>query len=71
MRRSFVAGVLGGFIAVGVLTVLAAVLVRRFMPAMMPRMMKRMMGEGGCCSEEMRACMERCRCGRPREPESD
>ncbi len=71
MRRSFVAGAMGGFVAFGVLAVLAAVMMRRLMPAMMPRMMERMMSEGGCCSDEMRPCMERCGCGRSGEPGSD
>jgi hypothetical protein len=59
MRRSVVAGAMGGVFAFAVLAVVAAVLMRRLMPAMMPRMMKRMMADGGC-SDEMRACMEKC-----------
>jgi hypothetical protein len=63
MRRSVAAGAVGGFVAFAMLAILAALLMRRFMPAMMPRMMKRMMADGG--SEEMRACMEKCGCGKP------
>ena len=60
--RSFVAGAFGGVIAVAVLAVLAGVLMRRLGPRMMPRMMERMMAR--CGSEEMRACMEKCGCGK-------
>ena len=59
---SFVAGAIGGAMAVVVMAVLAAVLMRRLGPRIMPRMMKRMMS--GCGSEEMRACMEACGCGK-------
>ena len=63
MRRSVLAGATGGFVAFVLMAFLAAMLMRRAMPAMMPRMMKKMM-EGGCCSDEMRACMEKCGGGR-------
>ncbi len=60
--RSFVAGLAGGVVAVGVVAVLAAWLMPKIMPRVMPRMMARMM-EGGEMPEAMRACMERCGCG--------
>ena len=63
MKRSVAAGAIGGIVAVAVAAILAAVLLRRIGPRLMPRMMKRMMSEGGC-SEQMRACMEKCGCGR-------
>jgi hypothetical protein len=56
MKRSVVAGAIGGIVAVAVIAILGALLLRRVGP--------RMMSEGGC-SEEMRACMEKCGCGRP------
>ena len=56
MKRSVVAGAIGGIVAVAVIAILGALLLRRGGP--------RMMSEGGC-SEEMRACMEKCGCGRP------
>lgn len=56
MRRSMLAGALGGIAAVAVMAVLAAALMRRMMAC-------------GCCSEKMGACMERCGCGRPEEPD--
>ena len=62
MRRSFVAGAMGGVVAVALLAVLGAALMRRFMPRMMARMMA-----GGACSDEMRACMEHCGCSKPAE----
>jgi hypothetical protein len=64
IKRSVLAGAIGGIVAVAVVAILAAILFRRIGPSLMPRMMKRMMSEGGC-SEEMRACMEKCGCGRP------
>jgi hypothetical protein len=63
-RRSFVAGAAGGVIAVVALTAIAALLLRRFGPRLMPAMMERMMTDGRC-SEQMRACMERCGCAQP------
>jgi hypothetical protein len=56
MKRSVVAGAIGGIVAVAVIAILGALLLRRVGP--------RMMSEGGC-SEAMRACMEKCGCGRP------
>jgi uncharacterized protein (DUF779 family) len=50
------------------MAVLAAVLVRRLGPRMMPLMMERM--KGCCDSEAMRACMEKCGCGKADEPEA-
>lgn len=64
MKRSVAAGAIGGIVAVAVIAILGAFLLRRVGPRLMPRMMERMMSEG-CCSEEMRACMEKCGCGRP------
>lgn len=69
-RSPMVAGAIGGAIAVAVLAVLGMLLIRRLGPKMMPRMMKRMMRDGEC-SEEMRACMERCGCGDPAEGAED
>jgi hypothetical protein len=57
MRGSVVAGAIGGFVAFALLAVFAGVVLSRFMPAVMKRMM------AGGCSEEMRACMDRCGCG--------
>jgi hypothetical protein len=56
--RSVIAGAVGGAIAVVALAAIAACLVRRAGPRMMERMMS-----GGCCSDEMRACMAKCGCG--------
>jgi hypothetical protein len=64
--RSVAAGAIGGVIAIMALAAIAALLLRCLGPRLMPRMMERMMS-GGCCSEEMRACMEKCGCGRPAE----
>jgi len=68
IKRSVLAGAIGGIMAVAVVAILAAVLFRRVGPCLMPRMMRgmmeRMMADGSC-SEEMRACMEKCGCGRP------
>jgi hypothetical protein len=61
--RSVVAGAVGGVVAVVALAAIAALLLRRVGPRLMRRMMERM--SGGCCSEEMRACMDKCGCGRP------
>jgi TRAP-type C4-dicarboxylate transport system permease large subunit len=66
--RSFVAGAAGGAVAVLAMAVLAAVLMRRLGPRMMPRMMERM--KGSCDSEAMRACMEKCGCGKAEEREA-
>jgi len=63
VKRSVAAGAIGGIVAVAVIAILGTLLLRRVGPRMMPRMMERMMSEGGC-SEEMRACMEKCGCGR-------
>jgi hypothetical protein len=54
--RSFVAGAAGGAIAVVVMAVIAATLMRRLGPRMMDRMM---------------ACCDKCGCGKADEPESD
>ena len=61
MKRSVVAGAIGGIVAVAVIAILGALLLRRVGP--------RMMSEGGC-SEEMRACMEKCGCGKSEERET-
>lgn len=68
--RSVVAGAVGGVVAVVALAAIAAIaalLLRRMGPRLMPRLMPRM--SGGCCSEEMRACMDKCGCGRPASAE--
>jgi hypothetical protein len=62
--RPVVAGAIGGLIAVVALAAIAALLLRFLGPRLMPRMMESMMSGDGC-PEEMRACMERCGCGRP------
>lgn len=64
--RSVVAGAVGGVVAVVALAAIAALLLRRMGPRLMPRMMERM---SGCCSEEMRACLDKCGCGRPASAE--
>lgn len=56
MRRSMLAGAIGGVVAVFVLAILGAVMMRRMMSC-------------GCCADGMRACMEKCGCGGPEEPE--
>jgi hypothetical protein len=63
--RSFVAGAVGGVVAVVAMATLAAVLMRRLGPRMMQRMMS-------CCdSDEMCACMESCGCGKAAERDAD
>jgi hypothetical protein len=57
--RSFAAGFAGGAFAVVVIVAAAVVVARRAGPHFMARMMR------GCCdSEEMRACMDKCGCGK-------
>jgi hypothetical protein len=60
--RAFVAGAVGGVIAVVVMAILAAVLMRR----LGPRMMR-------CCcgSGEMRGCCGSCDCGKSAEAEPE
>ncbi len=67
VKRSLLAGALGGFVAVATATIVASVAFRRLGPRMMPRMMERMMRDGEC-SPEMRACMEKCGCGPRSDP---
>ncbi len=56
--RAFLAGAFGGAFAVAVLVAVAAVL----LPRVGPRLKSRMMSSG-CCSDEMRPCMDKCGCG--------
>ena len=62
--RPVVAGAIGGLIAVVALAAIAALLLRFLGPRLMHGCMERMMSGDGC-PEEMRACMEKCGCGRP------
>jgi hypothetical protein len=68
--RSVAAGAIGGVVAIVALAAIAALLLRFLGPRLMPRMMERMMS-GECCPEEMRACMEKCGCGRPAQAAED
>ncbi len=61
--RATIAGGIAGAVAAASLAVLSAALLMRLASRHFPAMMARMMsGEGGC-SQQMRACMERCGCG--------
>jgi hypothetical protein len=64
--RSVAAGAIGGVIAIMALAAIAALLLRCLGPRLMHGCMERMMSGDGC-PEEMRACMEKCGCGRPAE----
>ncbi len=60
--RATIAGGIAGAVTAASLAVLSAALLMRLASRHLPSMMERMMsGEGGC-SEQMRACMERCGC---------
>ena len=64
--RATATGAVAGAAAAVTVALLLVVLARRLAPKLMPTMMRRMMAEGGC-SEQMRACMERCGCLRSGE----
>jgi hypothetical protein len=57
-------------IVIAVVVVLAAKLINRLHPELLPRLKDRM--TRCCCgSEGMRACMEKCGCGKVAEPEAE